>query len=192
MVVHEVLLLRGEVEVSDEASDTQLLDNVEDVELGVEASAGLDLELVLGRVAEAAAAAPRTREVLLAEEPPARVFERLAAVASLRKQVVLELNVALGDVRVGGALLLRLVDVVVKFLSHGVVEGEFLVGTKDVADETQAEGQVASEALESVGESLARRADRVALRVLSEAHVEHRVEWVVVVGILDDVINTVD
>ena len=70
VIVHEVFLLGSQLELTNEACNAQLLDNVEDVELAVEASSGLPLELILGRVGMAAAAAPRAREVLLATESP--------------------------------------------------------------------------------------------------------------------------
>ena len=71
MVVGQILLLGAEAHLRDEASHTQLLDDRHDVELGVEACTRLTLQLVLGTVAEAAAQAPRTAEVLFATEAPA-------------------------------------------------------------------------------------------------------------------------
>lgn len=49
-------------------------------------------------------------------------------------------------------LVLRILNIIVELLGHGVVKGEALVGAKDVADETQAEGEVGTESLESVGD----------------------------------------
>ena len=54
--------------------------------------------------------------------------------------------------------MLLLLDIVVKLLGHGVVERESLVGAKQVADEAEAKGQVRTESLESVGDSLTSRA----------------------------------
>jgi hypothetical protein len=116
VIVDEVFLFGREVKVTDELSNAKLLDDVEDVELRVKSGASLNLELVLWRVAVAAAHAPRTREVLLAAEAPARVRERLAAIASLAQQVVRELGGVGGHARVLATVLLRLVHIVVQLL----------------------------------------------------------------------------
>ena len=70
-------------------------------------------------------------------------------------QVCLELILVVGRVQSVVVLFLVLLffNVVVQLLSHRVVKRELLVGTEDVADETKAEGKVATEALEGVGES---------------------------------------
>lgn len=80
VIVDQVVLFSGEVELSDEASDSEFLDNLADVELAVEACAGLALQLVLIRVRVLAAEAPWAREVLLLEEAPHGVPERSAPV----------------------------------------------------------------------------------------------------------------
>ena len=67
---------------------------------------------------------------------------------------------------------LLILNIVVEFFSHGVVKGETLVGTKDVADETQAKGEVGTESLECIGNGLASRTSRYRLRVLREMHRE--------------------
>ena len=51
-------------------------------------------------------------------------------------------------------LVLSLINVVVQLLSHRVVERESLVSTQDVANESETEGQVATESLESVADGL--------------------------------------
>ena len=58
-------------------------------------------------------------------------------------------------------LVLSLINVVVQLLSHRVVERESLVSTQDVANESETEGQVATESLESVAYGLTSRADRL-------------------------------
>jgi len=80
VIVDQVVLLSGEVELSDEASDSEFLDNLADVELAVEAGAGLALQLVLVGVRVLAAEAPGAGEVLLLEEAPHGVPERSAPV----------------------------------------------------------------------------------------------------------------
>jgi hypothetical protein len=51
-------------------------------------------------------------------------------------------------------LVLFFLYIVVKLLCHGVVKGEALVGTKDISNESQAEGQIRTESLESVRNGL--------------------------------------
>ena len=159
MIVDEILLLVRRLEVTNKTCNTQLLDDVEDIELAVEGFASLALKLVQLVVRLAAAQAPRTREVLLAAEFPARVLERLAAVASLSEQVVLEFTLAVWHGWVAFTILLTLFNIVVELLGHGVVKVELLVRTEDIAGETQDERQVGTEALEGVAEGLARRAE---------------------------------
>ena len=151
VVVDEVALLVGQVKLGDEAGYSKLLNDLEDIELLVEPGARLCLELVLGTVRVPAAQAPRTVEVLLTTESPHGVAERLAPVVDLSIEVGLEGTGVLGWFRVvHAALVLLLLYIVVKLLGHGVVKGEALVGTEDVSDEAQAEGQVRTESLESV------------------------------------------
>ena len=70
VIVHEVALLLTQVELSHEASDSQFLNDLEDVELLIQTGARLALQLVLKVVGVAAAEAPRAVEILLAEESP--------------------------------------------------------------------------------------------------------------------------
>jgi len=159
MVVNQVALLVRELELGDKASDSQLLNDLEDVELGVESGASLGLELVLSILGMPAAQTPRTGEVLLAEEAPHGVFEGLAAVAHLSSQVVLELLVLLGGTWVVVTIFVLLfLNIVVELLGHRIVKAETLVGAKHVANETEAEGKVGTEPLESVGDGLTGRA----------------------------------
>jgi hypothetical protein len=151
VVVNKVALLLAQVKLSNEAGYSKLLNDLEDVKLLIEPGARLCLELVLGTVRVPAAQAPRTVEVLLTTESPHGVAERLAPVVYLGVEVGLEGTFVLGWFRVVMALLvLLLLYIVVKLLGHRVVKGEALVGTKDVSNEAQAEGQVRTESLESV------------------------------------------
>ena len=66
-------------------------------------------------------------------------------------KVTLEGAIVLGWFRVGvAALVLLFLYIVVKLFYHGVVKGEALVGTKDISNESQAEGQIRTESLESI------------------------------------------
>ena len=173
MVVDQVALLLAEVLLGHKSRDSQLVDDLHDVELGVESSSRLRLQLVFVVVVLAAAEAPRARQVLLPAEAPDRVVELLALFHLVRK-VLLEVCLVLGRVQrvVMLFLVLLFLHIVVELLGHRVVEGEALVGSEHVADETQAQGQVGSEALESVRDGLAGRACRDGLRVLREVHRE--------------------
>ena len=151
VVVDEIALLIAQVKLSNEAGYSKLLNDLQDVKLLVETGSRLCLKLVLGIVRVPATQAPWTVEVLLTTESPHRVAERLAPVMNLSMEVALEAAGVLGRSRVVVAALVRLfLDIVVKFLCHGVVKGEALVGSKDISNEAQAEGQVRTESLESV------------------------------------------
>ena len=126
MIVNKVALLLSEVELSDEAGNSELLDDLEDVKLGVESASGLALEFVqfVLAVGLSAAEAPGAGEVLLAEEARHTVVERLAATFNLRQQVVDEGVLVLGSIVVlidTIVLILSLFDIVVQLLGHGVV-----------------------------------------------------------------------
>ena len=151
VVVDEVALLVAQVKLGNEAGYSKLLNDLEDVKLLVETCARLCLELILGIMRVPAAQAPWTVEVLFTTESPHRVAERLAPVMDLSMEVALEGTGVLGRFRVVvAALVLLLLYIVVKLLCHGVVKGEALVGTKDISNEAQAEGQIRTESLESV------------------------------------------
>ena len=74
--------------------------------------------------------------------------------------------------------MILLLYIVIQLLGHGVVEREALVGTKDVTNEAQAEGQVGTESLESVRDGFAGRRCCLALAALAELHGEVGVLWV--------------
>jgi hypothetical protein len=151
VVIDEIALLVGQVELGNETGYSKLLNDLEDVKLLIEPGARLCLELVLGTVRVSAAQAPRTIEVLLTTESPHGVAERLAPVVDLSMEIALEGTGVLGWFWVvHAALVLLLLYIVVKLLGHGVVKGEALVGTKDVSNEAKAEGQVRTESLESI------------------------------------------
>ena len=116
----------------------------------------------------------------------------MLALTSLMAQVGLEVLFGVGRVQsvVVLVLVLRILNIIVQLLGHGVVEGEALVGAKHVADETQAEGEVGTESLESVRDSLTGRACRHCLRVLREVNREISVlgvdsggfRWILIFG----------
>lgn len=83
VVVDQVALRVRELELTDEARNSELLDNLQDIELRVEARAGLGLQLVLLVVPMAAAAAPGRNKVLLTAEAPKGVAEGFAAAVNL-------------------------------------------------------------------------------------------------------------
>ena len=131
------------------------MNDLEDVKLLIETRARLCLELVLGIVGVPAAQAPRTVEVFLTTESPHGVAERLAPIVDFGMKVALEGAGVLGWFRIVVAtLVLFFLYIVVKLLCHGVVKGEALVGTKDISNESQAEGQIRTESLESVRNGL--------------------------------------
>lgn len=69
----------------------------------------------------------------------------------LSTQVMLELISGLRGLGIVIALLVLLfLNIVVKLLCHRVVEGESLVSSENVADKTEAKGEVRTETLESV------------------------------------------
>ena len=176
VIVDQVALLIRELELSDKTGNSELLNDLKDVKLGVESRTGLALQLVLIVVRVPAAETPWTGEVLLAEEAPHAVAEGLTTVADLSAQVVLELLLLFGGLRVVIAIfMLGLLNIVVKFLGHGVIEGEALVGAEDVADETQAEGKVRTEALECIRDCLANGLSLNCNCVLLELHGEEGV-----------------
>lgn len=147
MIVYKVALLLSEVELRDKAGNSKFLDDLEDVELGVEAASGLALEFVqfVLAIGLPAAEAPGAGEVLLAEEAPHTVVEGLTAPFDLSQQVVDEWVLVLWSIVVfidSIVLILSFLDIVVQLLGHGVVKRESLVGTENVADETKAEGEV--------------------------------------------------
>ena len=113
VIVHQVVLLGGDGQLSHETSNSEFLNDGADVELAVEACAGLALELVLVRVLVLAAEAPRARHVLLSEESPHGVPERSASVTHLMQEVVSEVSVILRGVGLGGALIFLRVNIVV-------------------------------------------------------------------------------
>lgn len=137
MIVDQVALLISQFQLSNEASDSQLLDDLQDVELLIESLACLRLQLILVVIRVAAAQAPWTREILFAEEAPHIVAERLATVAALGSQVMLELLAVFRWLWIVVTILvLSLLHIVVEFLGHGVVQGETLVGSQYIPNET--------------------------------------------------------
>ena len=105
VIIDQVLLLRCQIELTDESSDTELLDNLKDVKLRVKLLARLTLQLVNIIVRGAAAQAPGTGEVFLAEEAPSCVAEWTTAVTSLSKQVIPELSLGGRNSRIMRTLL---------------------------------------------------------------------------------------
>ena len=69
VVVDEVALGLVQVQLSNETTDSELLDDLEDIELLIKTSTRLTLQLVLVIIRMAAAEAPWAVEILLAEEP---------------------------------------------------------------------------------------------------------------------------
>ena len=137
MIVDKITLLISQVELCNKASYSELLDNLEDIELLIETGARLSLQLVLIVIRVTAAEAPWAGEVLLAEETPHTVPEWLATVVAFTAQVVLELVAMLRWLWVVVAILvLGFLHVVVQLLGHRVVEGEALVSSEDISDET--------------------------------------------------------
>lgn len=137
MIVDQVALLIRQLQLSDEASNSQLLDDLQDIELLVKSRARLCLKLVLVVIRVATAQAPRARKVLFAEEAPHVVAEGLAAIAALSAQVMLELLAMLRWLWIMVTILVfGLLNIVVEFLGHGVVQGETLVGSQHISDET--------------------------------------------------------
>ena len=173
MIVDEEALLLGESELRDETRDSQLLEDLSNVEFLVEALLGAGLESVRGDGLVPAAAAPGAGEVLLAEEVPHIVLERQTALLDLRLEVLLEGADICRRFLIGTHLIFLLVlDMVVQLLSHGVIEREFLVSSEEVACETKDKGEVRTESLESVGNGLTSGAGSNSLAALSELHAE--------------------
>ena len=173
MIVDEEALLLGESELRDETRDSQLLEDLSNVEFLVEALLGAGLEGVRGDGLIPAAAAPGAGEVLLAEEVPHIVLERQTALLDLRLEVLLEGADICRGFLIGTHLIFLLVlDMVVQLLSHGVIEREFLVSTEEVACETKDKGEVRTESLESVRDGLTSGVNGNSLAVLGELHVE--------------------
>ena len=70
VVVHQVALLLTKFELSDKTSDTQFLNDLQNVKLLIQSRASLSLQLVLIRVLVSAAQTPWAAEVLFGEESP--------------------------------------------------------------------------------------------------------------------------
>ena len=122
VVVDQIALLFTEILLGDKPSDSQLVDDLQDVKLRIESSARLALELVLVVFTVAAAEAPRAGKVLFPAESPYTVVE-LLAFGSLSTQVGLEISFRIGWMQgfLMLVLVLLIVNIVVEFLGHGVV-----------------------------------------------------------------------
>ena len=70
VVVDEVFLLGRQADLTDEARPSQLLNDVQDVQLRVEPGARLSLQFVLVGVLESTTETPRTCKVFLPAEAP--------------------------------------------------------------------------------------------------------------------------
>ena len=173
MIVDEEALLLGESDLGDETCDSQLLEDLSDVKLLIEALLGTGLEGIRSNGLVPAAAAPGAREVLLAEEVPHVVLEGQAALLDLRLEVLLELaNIGRSLFISTHLILLLVLDMVVQLLGHGVIEREFLVGAEEISNETKDKGEVRTESLESVRDGLTSGVNGNSLAVLGELHVE--------------------
>lgn len=93
--VDQVALLLGELELGDEAGNSELLDNPHDIELLIETCLGLSLQVVVSLATVSAAEAPWGREVLLTNESPHGVLEGLTPL-SLEHETLLEAALILG------------------------------------------------------------------------------------------------
>lgn len=169
VVVDKVALLVAQVLLGDEAGHSELLDDLQDVKLRVESRSGLCLKLVVPVVRVPAAEAPGRGEVLFTHEALHLVAEWVAPL-DLMVEVLAELIVVLRNLRIRLLVVRLVVNIVVKFLGHGVVQGETLVSPKDVADEAEHNGEVGSEPLESVGNGFSDRAGREGTACCLELH----------------------
>lgn len=156
VVVDQVALLFAQLELGNEAGNSKLLDNLHDVELLIETCLSLGLKVIVPLVSVSAAAAPGGCEILLEEESPHGVFERLAPLC-LQCKVLLEstfilrwrdLVMLLHSLVV--VIIVIVAKMVVQLLGHRVVKRETLVSAKEVSNETKAEGEITTEALEGV------------------------------------------
>lgn len=135
VVVDEVTLLFGQLEFGNEAGNSELLDDPHDVQLLIETCLSLGLKVVVSFVSMSAAAAPGGCKVLLEEEAPHRVFERLTPLRLMSK-VLPESMFILGNLNLMmllhslvSVLVFIVAKMVVQLLGHRVVERESLVST---------------------------------------------------------------
>ena len=149
------------------------MDDLADIEFLIETLLSTGLEGIRSNRLVPAAEAPGAGEVLLAEEVPHIVLKGQSAILHFRLEVRLE-SIEIGrSLLISTHLILLLVlDMVVQLLGHGVIKGEFLVGTEEIACKTQDKTKVSSKSTASVSNGLASGVNSLRLAALSEMHRE--------------------